>query len=595
MIRDHFRVLKVDLSTGRGQIEEIEGRDAWAGGSGLAALLFSRMGLPDRKWEDPEQPLIFAIGPLTGYFPLMSKVVCAFKSPYHDQYAESHGGGRSALSMRFADFDALVITGKASRPSCLVVGSRTLEVKDVHYLWGKSVQRTGQMLRRMAGGSGHRSILRIGPAGENRSAMACINVDTYRHFGRLGGGAVMGTKNLKAIVIVGDESFDLPGGKGYANLFQQIYGQVTETSMMDKYHNLGTPVNVAVLNAIQAMPCRNLQRTSDENISGITGETFAERTLLRNTACAGCPVGCIHLGFVREKFQEPNQYLYRQVTYDHEPIFAMGSMLSVLDAFQVLALLEIAEKAGLDVMSAGVALAWATEAFEKGLLTEKETLIPLKFGDAGAYAQAVKHLGTGANDFYRLLGQGTLKAAEQYGGADFACVLGQEMAGYATGEVFFISQALGLRHSHLDAGGYSYDQKQEGKDVEQAEEFLVQDERDRVFLTSMVSCLFAREVYKKAVLSDCLNAVGYGNLAANVDSVAARIQKMRWQMRVKTGFDPGAVKIPERFKQVVTWKGTMDTNYLNSLQKTYAQRIGEMAKSEEGLPEGSEPKEEAHA
>jgi len=582
MIRDHFRVLKVDLSTGRGQIEEIEGRNTCAGGSGLAALLFSRRGFSDRSWEDAEQPLIFAIGPLTGYFPLMSKVVCAFKSPYHDQFAESHGGGRSALSLRFADLDALVITGKARRPSCLVVGSRTLEVKDVSYLWGKSVQRTGQMLRRIVGGSGHRSILRIGQAGENRSAMACINVDTYRHFGRLGGGAVMGAKNLKAIVIVGDESFDLPAGKEYAPLFQKIYGQLTETTMMDKYHNLGTPINVAVLNGIKAMPCRNLQRTSDEAISGITGETFAERTLLRNTACSGCPVGCIHLGFVREKFGEPHQYLYRQVTYDHEPIFAMGAMLSVLDAFQVLTLLEIAEKEGLDVMSAGVALAWATEAFEKGLLSEKETLIPLKFGDARAYAQAVKHLGAGTNDFYRVLGQGTLKAAEQYGGTDFACVLGQEMGGYATGEVFFISQALGLRHSHLDAGGYSYDQKQKGKDVAQAVEFLVQDEKARVFLTSMVSCLFAREVYKEATLADCLSAVGYRDLAENVESVSRRVQQMRWQVRMKTGFNPESVKIPERFKQVVTWKGPMDTNYMDSLQKTYAKRIREMAKLEEG-------------
>ncbi|HWU40179.1 MAG TPA: aldehyde ferredoxin oxidoreductase N-terminal domain-containing protein, partial [Candidatus Acidoferrum sp.] len=426
MIRDHFRVLKVDLSSGRGKVEDIEGRDVWAGGSGLATLLFDRMGFPDRCWEDPEQPLIFAVGPLTGYFPLMSKTVCAFKSPYHDQYAESHGGGRSALSLRFADLDALVITGKARRPSCVVVGSRKLEVKDVHYLWGKSVQRTGQMMRRLVSGSGHRSVLRIGPAGENRSAMACINADTYRHFGRLGGGAVMGAKNLKAIAIVGDESFNLPEGKEYAPLFQKIYGQLTETNMMDKYHNLGTPINVAVLNGIRALPCRNLQRTSDPAISGITGETFAERTLLRNTACSGCPVGCIHLGFLREKFAEPHQYLYRQVTYDHEPIFAMGAMLSVLDAFQVLTLLEIAEKMGLDVMSAGVALAWATEAFEKGLLSEKETLIPLKFGDAPAYAQAVKHLGLGTNDFYRLLAQGTLKAAKQYGGEEFACVLGQE-------------------------------------------------------------------------------------------------------------------------------------------------------------------------
>ncbi len=224
MIRDHFRVLTVDLSTGQGRIEEIEGRDTCAGGSGLATFLFSRLGFPDRSWEDPEQPLIFAIGPLTGYFPLMSKVVCAFKSPYHDQFAESHGGGRAALALRFADYDALVIIGKSRRPSCLVVGSRTLEVKDVHYLWGKSVQRTGQMLRRLAGGSGHRSILRIGPAGENRSAMACINVDTYRHFGRLGGGAVMGAKNLKAIVIVGDESLSCPRTRSMPRSFRRSTG-----------------------------------------------------------------------------------------------------------------------------------------------------------------------------------------------------------------------------------------------------------------------------------------------------------------------------------------------------------------------------------
>jgi aldehyde:ferredoxin oxidoreductase len=231
-------------------------------------------------------------------------------------------------------------------------------------------------------------------------------------------------------------------------------------------------------------------------------------------------------------------------------------------------------------MSAGVALAWATEASEQGLLSEKETLVPLKFGDAGAYFQAIKHLGLGANDFYRLLGQGTLKAAAQYGGADFACVLGQEMGGYATGEVFFISQALGFRHSHLDAGGYAYDQKQMGKEVGPAVDFLVQDEKARVLLTSMVACLFAREVYKEDVLAECLQAVGYVNLAENLATVARRVQERRWQIRMKTGFDPAAVPIPDRFKQVVNWRGPVDGSYLDSLQKAYALKIRELGKTE---------------
>ena len=578
MIRDHFRILVVDLATGRGTIATLEGREQESGGSGLAALLFNRYGKLQEPWHSPDQPLIFTIGPLTGYFPLMSKTVCAFRSPYHNQYAESHAGGRSALALRFAGLDALVITGRAKTLSCLSLGSRHMELKDVHYLSGTDVQASGKILRGMFKGSGHRSILRIGPAGEHSSAMACINVDTYRHFGRLGAGGVMGNKNLKAIVIQGDDIFDLPEDKEYPKLFTDVYDKLTTTAMMDKYHNLGTPINVAVLNGIRSLPCRNLLQTADPAIGGITGETFAQDTLLRNSACAGCPVGCIHVGFVREKFMEPNQYLYRQVSYDHEPIFAVGSMLMVTNAFQVLSIIDMCEKTGLDVMSTGVALAWATEAFEKNIISENETMIPLKFGDTKGYKQAVAHLAMGSNEFYRLLMQSTLKAAVHYGGEEFACVLGQEMAGYATGEVFFTSQSLGFRHSHLDSGGYSYDQKHEEKDTVKAVDFLVSDEKERVLLTSMVSCLFAREIYKKELLSGCLKSLGYNALADNMDGVSNHIQKLRWKTRLATGFDPQAVTIPQRFTEITTWKGNIDKDYLSALKYEYAARIVEMGK-----------------
>lgn len=577
MIRDHFRIMSVDLNSGQGSIVEVDGRDAVAGGSGLAALLFGRYGHADKPWDDPDQPLIFAIGPLTGYFPLMSKTVCAFKSPYHDQYAESHAGGRSALALRFADLDALVVVGRAKRPVCLSVGYRHLEIKDVGFLWGRGVFFTGKTLRRMFPGGGHRSIFRIGPAGENRCAFACINLESYRHFGRLGSGAVMGAKNLKGIVIRGDGSFEMPGGKEYSKLFEVVHNKVTATNMMRKYHNFGTAVNVATLNELKSLPWRNLQQTSDTAVEGITGEKFADDTLLRNAACSGCPVGCIHIGFVREKFMEANRYLYRQVSYDYEPIFAAGSMLGVTNAFAVLDIMDQVERMGLDVMSGGVALAWATEALEKGIISEKETLVPLKFGDAKAYKTAVVHLGMGANDFYRTLAQGTRKATARYGGDDFACVLGQEMAGYATGELYFAAQALGFRHSHLDTGAYSYDQKHDEKDVDKAVNFLVNDETGRVFFTSMVACLFSREVYSEEQLADCLRSVGYNGLADSMAEVSRNIQKLRWKTRVATGFRPEEVTIPKRFKEVVTWKGPVDRNYLDALQKAYAQRIREMA------------------
>ncbi len=581
MIRDHFRVLEVNMSTGTGRVHELDGRRDAVGGSGLAALLFERFGSPKLPWNHETQPFILAIGPLTGAFPLMSKTVSAFKSPYHDQYTESHAGGRSALALRFADLDALVITGRAENLSCIEVGSRKLRIVDVSFMKGMDAYAAGKLLRSMSGsGSGHRSILRIGPSGESGAAMACVNADTYRHFGRLGGGAVLGAKNVKGIIVHGDGSFDLPAGKGYRKLFKTVYDGVTGTAIMRKYHNLGTPANLQSLDDLKSIPWRNLQQTSDpEGIKGINGERFANDALLRNGACSGCPVGCIHIGYVREKFTEDNRYIYRQVAYDYEPVFACGTMLGVTDCFQVLKIMDVMEKVSIDSISGGVALAWATEALERGLISENETLVPLQFGNGPAYCKAAYLLGTGANDFYRLLGQGTLKAAAEYGGSEFACVLGQEMAGYATGELYFASQSLSFRHSHLDSGAYSFEQKHNERDIDKAVAFLIGDEPGRCLLTSMVACLFSRSVYTMDVMADCLEALGGSDIAANLEETAERIRRHRWQLRFATGFSPDDVELPKRFYKVKTWKGAVDARYLDRLRKAYGEALKGLVKN----------------
>jgi aldehyde:ferredoxin oxidoreductase len=576
-----FRVLHVDANTGRGRVILFGDRTQILGGSGLAAALFNEYGLLDAPAFDPRQPLIFAIGPLTGYYPLMSKVVAGFKSPYNEEYVESHAGGRLALSMRFAGYDAIMITGEARTLSCLVLGARSIELHDVHYLRGVEALASGKYFRRFGKrASGHRSMLRIGPAGENRVAYACINVDTYRHFGRLGSGAVMGAKKLKAIIVMGDSSLPLPAGKEYPKLYKDIFEQLTQTSMMHKYHDLGTPANMAVLNEIKALPWRNMQSTSSPLVTGVSGEAFAEQLLLRQTACSGCPVGCIHIGLLRRRFAGDHDYLYRQVSYDHETVFSEGAMLGMSSASSVLALLDETEKQGLDAISAGVALAWATEALERGLVSEKETIVRLEFDNVDVYRQALRHLGDPPNEFYRALGQGALAAAKIYGGEDFACVLGQEMAGYATGEVFFVSQALGFRASHLDSGGYSYDQKSKDKDAAKAVDFMVNDERKRVMLTCMVSCLFGREEYSEERLKEALAAIGMLDVADNLATATDAIRGERWKLKFRTGYDPERIVIPKRYKEIVTWKGPIDEGYINALQTRYAASIRELA----GLP-----------
>jgi len=166
--------------------------------------------------------------------------------------------------------------------------------------------------------------------------------------------------------------------------------------------------------------------------------------------------------FVREKFESDYQYLYRQVSYDHEPIFAVGSMLSVGDCFAVLSIIDVAEKVGLDIMSAGVALAWPPKRRRRGLSRRKRHrkthLRRQRSVQAGAAASGAR-----CERFLPPARPGYAQGCGAVRRRDFACVLAGD-GGICDGEVYFASQALGLRHSHLDSGGYSYDQKEKGKD-----------------------------------------------------------------------------------------------------------------------------------
>lgn len=582
MTNNGFNVLKVDLDSGASERMEFPGREKWLGGSGLAAVLFEDLANFTKDPLDPVQPLIFTVGPLTGCYPMMSKTVCGFFSPYHGQYAESHAGGRSALGLRFAGMDALVITGRAARLSTLAVSSSTAEVVDTHYLAGMDIFSAGKHLRKIKPiAPGHRSILRIGPAGENLCSFACINVDTYRHFGRLGAGAVMGAKGLKAIVIAGDGHLNLPGEKEarkqYNRTYNEIYSVVSGTDAVTKYHDLGTAQNLVPLNELRSLPWRNMQTTRDPAVKHISGEKMGDDLLLRQTACAGCPVGCIHIGLLRQRFGPEHEFLYRQVAYDYEPIFAVGSMLGMVDAGDVLTLIEDVERMGLDVISTGVALAWATEALEKGVLSLSETLADLCFGRLAPYREAIENLARQTNRFYSLLSQGTLVAAREYGGSEFACVLGQEMAGYATGEAYYVSQALGFRHSHLDSGAYGFDQKEKDKDVDKAVQYMSEQENYRNVLCSMAGCLFARKAYPLSAVSEACRSLGLEIGEEDLNRSGDRIRAKRWQLRFKSGFSPQDIEIPRRYLEVENFRGKTDPKYLERLKQAWAREIHRLA------------------
>jgi len=560
-----FAVLDVDLPSGRSRSTLFSGSGACLGGSGLAEALHERPAPPGTR--DP--PVVFAIGPLTGYFPSMSKTVCAFVSPHTGQYAESHAGGRLALALRRAGYDALVLWGRATAPSVLHAGRGGARLSRAEHLAGLDCGAVHDAVARsLPAGAGRASITVTGPAARAGCTFACATVDRHRHFGRLGLGAALAARNITALAILGDGVLDLPDSDAYAALRRTLMQQAARSPALEKYRGPGTAQIVNQLNALSALPWRNLSRSTDPRAKALAGEHIPYALPVRKAACEGCPIGCIHLGAL-----EDGHGPARMVGYDFEHMVACGAMLGLADPRQVLELVAEVEAQGLDVISTGVCLAWATEATGRALVDETLTGVRLRFGDGPGYARAVRLLGGGQGEFWQALGRGAAHAASIYGGADFACVLGQEMAGYACGPVFFAAQALNFRHSHLDNACYALDMEHPGAAPEELAALLLRDETLRVGINCMVACLFARHIYPPEVLAECLAAVGHTAAARDLGPLAEAVRRRRWQRKFASGFDPDAVTIPRRFTEVTTASGPVTPEALEAMRRAYAAAI----------------------
>ena len=427
--RTLHRVLYIDLSRKSFKVEE---RDdifrEQLGGSGAAIALLSQHCPPDCDPLGPENPIILAVGPLTSLYPLASKTVAMFKSPHTGNLGESHCGGRSAVSIRMAGYGAIVITGKSEFPVYLNLADGKVQFRDATTLWGMATNSTsGRIIREREKGTGLRSIMRIGSAGENQVTYASVTAETFRHFGRLGLGAVFGSKMLKGISISGKRSFPINNMKAYRSIYDKIFRTAVDSELMKKYHELGTAGNVLSLNRLKGLPTRNLQQGEFEDADKVSGESFAQHYLGRRLACSHCPIGCIHIAALREPYaDEPYFYKTRMIGYDYELIFSLGTMLGGSDTDGLLKLMDAVEAVGLDAMSAGVVLSWATEAMDKGIISDDQTGgLRFFWNNYGNYIEAVKRIVSQPNDFFRALAKGVDHASSIYGGRDFALSFGK--------------------------------------------------------------------------------------------------------------------------------------------------------------------------
>lgn len=424
------KILRVDLTE---QIISIETLDEsfyrlYPGGKALAGYYLLKENPPHADPLGPENTLIIASGLVTGS-PLAAstRFTVAARSPLTGGYGESEAGGFWGPELKFAGFEAIIIKGKAPHPVYLWIRDGRAEIRPADHLWGQDPEFVQAKIRSDAGDERVR-VLQIGVGGENLVRYACIT-NELRHFnGRTGMGAVMGSKNLKAIAVRGsghysDLAFDPQGMK---DLGRTLAASSREHPLAMAMRNRGTPDIVGGGNASGMLPTRNFRQGSFEGVQGIRYEAFSEQILTGHQTCFACPIACKQEVEVNDRYVVSRAYSGPE----YETIGSFGSLCAVDDIQAVAKAGELCNKYTLDTISTGATIAFAMECYEAGLIGPEDTGgIELRFGNARAMLEMVELIAR-RQGFGDLLAEGSRRAAEKIGrGAiQFAMqVKGQEL------------------------------------------------------------------------------------------------------------------------------------------------------------------------
>jgi aldehyde:ferredoxin oxidoreductase len=406
-------VLRVDLSRGKILLDKPE-EDIYRnyiGGRALALYYLLNELPPKTDAFDEKNILIFSNGVLAGA-PLSgaSRFSVVSKSPLTNTYGEAEAGGYFAPELKFAGYDAVIIKGKAKSPVFLWIKDERVEIVDAEKLWGLTTGEAQSGIRKMFRDERIR-VASIGPAGERLVRYACIiNENRYAN-GRGGMGAVMGSKNLKAVAVRGMKKFKMKkpeAVKALARWFGRAYRENPDASGL---HKLGTPKYLMSLNLSGGLPTRNFRAGYMEDAESMSGETLGEKYHAGQTGCYACVIRCKMNAKVKGKFENDTQY----GAPEYESIGAFGSCCGVSNLEAIIKANEICNRNGVDVISCGVSIAFAMECFENGILNKNETDgIDLRFGNANAIVEVAEKIAK-REGIGNLLAEGVARAAEKIG------------------------------------------------------------------------------------------------------------------------------------------------------------------------------------
>jgi aldehyde:ferredoxin oxidoreductase len=421
------KILRVDLTDGKLSVEEPNEAfyRKYIGGRGIA-LHYLLSEIPAGiDALDPQNLLVFASGVLTGtVLPGTGRHGVAAKSPLTGALASGEAGGWWGAELKKAGFDAVVIRGCAEKPVYLWIKDGEVEIRDAGHLWGQNVAEAQDMIRSELGDEKIR-ISQIGPAGEKLVRYACILNNAGRAAGRSGLGAVMGSKNLKAIAVRGSSSLGVADKDQLSKTVKWITSNYKEN--MAWAIEYGTANSVPSNHDTGALPMDNYRSPSLEGVENISAEIFFPRMLKMRDTCAACPVRCKNvLEFESEELSIDSRYSGPE----YETLGALGPLTRVVDLDAVLKASELCEVYGLDTISTGGTIAFTMECVEQGLLTAEQgyDFLP-EFGDGASLVESIHRIaqrrGIGA-----LMAEGSARMAQTLGSAAEEMVVatrGQEL------------------------------------------------------------------------------------------------------------------------------------------------------------------------
>jgi len=422
------KILRVNLTTGEIKVEELKEEDAknFIGGRGLATKFLLEEIDPKVDPFSPDNKLIFATGPLTGTTaPTGGRYMVITKSPLTGFIASSNSGGFFGPELKYAGYDMLIIEGKADHPVYISIKDEDVEIKDASHLWGKRVGETTDKILEEFGDKKAR-VACIGPAGEKLVRFANIMNDKHRAAGRSGVGAVMGSKNLKAVVVKGSKrQVELADKEKFMSVVKEKVKKIKENPItgggLPQY---GTAVLVNIINENGLYPTYNFQTGVFKYAYEQSGEALAAKYLVRNQPCFACPIGCGRVSY------HPAVGITEGPEY--ESIWALGASCGINDLASIVIANHLCDEFGLDTISTGGTLAAAMELYEKGIIKQEELgdAPPLRFGNSEVLHYYIEKIAK-REGFGDKLAEGSYRLAESYGHPEYSMsVKKQELPAY---------------------------------------------------------------------------------------------------------------------------------------------------------------------